>query len=100
MSPTATAYALRSPGYNLLLGGQWLDAGLDAAGIGWCRDGYQAIQPHVGKQRYLNYMNDDDTGDAVLTSVYGPNLSRLREIKKKYDPDNVFHVNVNIPPAN
>ena len=38
--------------------------------------------------------------DAVLTSVYGPNLSRLREIKKKYDPDNVFHVNVNIPPGN
>jgi len=99
VSPTATAYALRSPGYNLLLGGQWLDAGLDAAGIGWCRDGYQAIQPHVGKQRYLNYMNDDDTGDAVLTSVYGPNLARLREIKKQYDPGNVFHVNVNVPPG-
>jgi FAD/FMN-containing dehydrogenase len=100
VAPTATAYALRSPGYNVLLGGQWLDAGLDAAGIEWCRDGYQAIQPHVGKQRYLNYMNDDDTGDAVLTSVYGPNLSRLRDVKKKYDPDNVFHINVNIPPGN
>ncbi len=100
VAPAATAYALRSPGYNVLLGGQWLDAGLDAAGIGWCRDGYQAIQPHVGKQRYLNYMNDDDTGDAVLTSVYGSNLSRLRDVKKKYDPDNVFHINVNIPPGN
>jgi hypothetical protein len=43
-------------------------------------------------------MNDDHTGDAVLAAVYGPNVARLREVKAKYDPGHVFHVNVNIPP--
>ena len=41
--------------------------------------------------RYLNYINNDETGDATLASVYGPNLPRLRQIKAKYDPDNIFH---------
>jgi FAD/FMN-containing dehydrogenase len=95
---TATAYALRSPGYNLLLNGQWLDAADDVAGKAWCADAYRALQPEFGSQRYMNYMNDDDSGDAVLKSVYGPNLPRLRDVKAKYDPDNIFHVNVNIPP--
>jgi FAD/FMN-containing dehydrogenase len=95
---TATAYALRSTGYNLLLNGQWLDAADDAAGKTWCSDAYRALEPEFGGQRYMNYMNDDDSGDAVLKCIYGPNLARLREVKAKYDPENVFHVNVNIPP--
>ena len=95
---TATAYALRTPGYNLLLNGQWLDASDDAGGKTWCSDAYRALQPDFGSQRYMNYMNDDDAGDAVLKCVYGANLGRLREIKAKYDPENVFHINVNIPP--
>ena len=37
--------------------------------------------------------------DEALVAVYGPNLPKLRQIKKKYDPDNVFHLNVNIKPA-
>jgi FAD/FMN-containing dehydrogenase len=47
----------------------------------------------------MNYLDADDTGDAALKAAYGPNLPRLRELKKKYDPKNVFHLNVNIPPA-
>jgi hypothetical protein len=43
-------------------------------------------------------MDHDDTGDATLTAVYGPNVRRLQAIKAKYDPDNVYHHNVNIPP--
>jgi FAD/FMN-containing dehydrogenase len=96
--PTATAYALRSTGYNLLLNGQWLDAADDAVGRKWCGDAYRGLEREFGRQRYMNYMNDDDTGDAMLSAVYGPNLARLREIKAKYDPENVFHINVNITP--
>ncbi len=95
---TATAYTLRSRGYNLLLNGQWLDAADDAAGLAWCSAGYRDLQPAFGTQRYMNYMNYDDTGDAMLAAVYGPNLARLKEVKARYDPENVFHVNVNITP--
>ncbi len=99
VAPTATAYALRSDGYNLLFLSQWMDPADDDKGIRWGRDGSAAIQPLVGPHRFLNYMNDDDSTDSTLAAVYGPNLRRLRELKKKYDPKNAFHVNLNIQPA-
>ena len=95
--PTETAYALRSPGYNMLVLGQWTNPADDAKGLAWSRDSYAAMQPHVSAKRYLNYMGEDE-GDTLLGSVYGPNLARLRQVKAKFDPENVFHVNVNIKP--
>jgi FAD/FMN-containing dehydrogenase len=96
--PTETAYALRSSGFNLLFLSQWSDPGHDAAGMAWAREAYAAIQPHVGPARYLNYLDHDDATDSAAAAVYGPNLTRLREIKRKYDSDNVFHLNLNIKP--
>jgi hypothetical protein len=67
--------------------------------VQWVRDRYAAMQPFVGAKRYLNCLESDDAGSSALAAAYGPNLPRLREIKKKYDPENVFRVDVNIPPA-
>ena len=94
-----TAYALRSEGYNMLFLGQWTDAADDETCITWARNSYASLLPHVGASRYLNYMGADDATDATLTAVYGNNLSRLRGVKKRYDPENVFRQNVNITPA-
>jgi FAD/FMN-containing dehydrogenase len=94
----ATAYAMRSPGYNILLVGQWTEPALGDRCIGWCRDAFATLQPHLGPMRYLNYLDADEAGDPAA-AAYGPNYSRLREIKRKYDPDNVFHINVNIRPS-
>jgi len=99
VTPTDTAYALRQPGYNMLALSQWMNPADDDPGIAWAKETYAAMQPHVGRSRYLNYLNHDDTGESVLAAAYGPNLSRLRQIKATYDPANVFHLNVNIPPA-
>lgn len=96
--PTATAYALRSSGFNVAILSQWMDAADDAAGKSWGRDSYAALQPFVAAARYMNYLDDDDADDRALVAAYGPNLPRLRSIKAKYDPDNAFHLNVNIPP--
>ncbi len=95
----ATAYALRSPGYNLALLGQWIDPAETDRCMAWTRDSYEQMRPFVGARRYMNYMDRDDTEQSVLDAVYGPNLARLRQIKKRYDPDNVFRMNLNIPPA-
>jgi len=92
-----TAFALRAPGYNFLVLAQWTDPADDQRCIAWARETYAAMQPFVGVGRYVNYLDDDDLGDAVA-AAYGPNYRRLREIKAKYDPENFFHMNQNIRP--
>jgi FAD/FMN-containing dehydrogenase len=94
----ATAYALRSEGFNTAVISEWLDPAQSQVCTAWARDAYAALQPFVGSRRYVNYLDDDDIVDASLTAVYGPNLPRLRQIKRVYDPDNVFRLNLNIPP--
>jgi FAD/FMN-containing dehydrogenase len=98
IAPTNTAYALRKSGFNVLMLSQWKDASDDAAGSAWARESYAAFERFVGPSRYLNYLDQDDLGDPVLAAAYGPNMRRLQSIKAKYDPENLFHFNVNIPP--
>jgi Berberine and berberine like len=47
--------------------------------------------------RYVNYLDDDEAGDPVL-SAYGANYRRLQELKTKYDPKSFFRMNQNIRP--
>ena len=66
--------------------------------VAWTRETYDAIKPFMAARRYVNYLGDDETGD-VGTAAYGANHARLRKLKVKYDPGNVFHLNQNIAPA-
>jgi FAD/FMN-containing dehydrogenase len=93
-----TAVPHRAPGYNIGLFAEWTDAANTDENIAWARESYAALEPHFSSLRYVNYLDADDVGDAVRAS-YGPNYERLREIKRRYDPDNVFHLNANIEPA-
>jgi hypothetical protein len=44
-------------------------------------------------------LNADEVGeDSAVSAAFGPNGKRLREVKRRYDPDNVFHLNQNIKP--
>ena len=98
VAPGDTAYALRAAGFNVLVLSQWMGTDDDDAGTAWGRDSYAALQRFVGPSRYLNYLDQDEVGDRVLAAAYGPNVRRLQSIKAKYDPYNVFHLNVNIAP--
>jgi FAD/FMN-containing dehydrogenase len=95
----ATAYALREAGFNTLFLGQWGDQADGDATRSWCRESFDAIQPFVGERRYMNYLGADEEANDAAVAAYGPNLARLRQLKKKYDPKNVFHLNLNILPA-
>jgi FAD/FMN-containing dehydrogenase len=94
---TETAFPHRAPGYNLLIIGQWDNASQSEANIAWTRATFEAVKPFAGQGRYVNYLGDDETQDSVA-AAYGPNYRRLREVKAKYDPGNVFHLNQNIKP--
>jgi hypothetical protein len=91
----ATACTLRAAGFNVVLISQWADRSFDDRCKAWCRDTYAALKPFLRPLRYVNYLDVDDDE----SSAYGPNTARLRELKRRYDPDNVFHINVNVKPA-
>jgi FAD/FMN-containing dehydrogenase len=63
----------------------------------WARGFYDALQPHaISSGSYINGMTEYD--EDRLRASFGPKYDRLVELKRKYDPDNVFHRNQNIRP--
>jgi len=93
-----TAFPHRREGYNFLVVSEWLDPAENARNIAWARESYDAMRPCFTPGRYVNYLGDDDGEDAVA-AAYGPNYQRLRTLKAKYDPTNLFHLNQNIRPG-
>jgi FAD/FMN-containing dehydrogenase len=76
--------------------GRWNDAADDARGIGWARDFFQGAAPFATGGAYVNFMTADE-GDRVR-AAYGSNYDRLAQVKRKYDPSNLFRINQNIEP--
>jgi FAD/FMN-containing dehydrogenase len=97
VAPADTAVPHREPGWNLVLPSVWLDPATTEENIRWTRDTFAALQPQLTARRWVSYLGEDQPDDAVR-AAYGPNYDRLREVKRRYDPDNVFHVNANIAP--
>ena len=92
-----TAVPHREPGWNLLLPSVWTDPADTDANIQWTRETFASLRPQFAARRWLNYLGDDQ-GDDAIRAAYGRNFERLREIKRRHDPDNVFHLNHNIAP--
>ena len=96
-SPTDTAFPHRSPGYSVLILGQWTDASQSDAIVEWVRNTFDLLGPHSEPGAYSNYLNDDEY-DARCSEAFGVNLQRLKALKRKFDPNNVLHLNQNIEP--
>ncbi|HEX2588397.1 MAG TPA: FAD-binding oxidoreductase [Gaiellales bacterium] len=94
---TAAAVPHREPGWNLLVPSEWMDPSDTIRNIEWTKDTFSAITEQLRNARWLNYLGDDQADDAIR-AAYGPNYDRLREVKRRYDPGNVFHLNHNIAP--
>lgn len=64
----------------------------------WVQEAWAAIRPFSTGGNYVNFQlaEDDETRTAA---AYGTNFERLRQVKAAYDPENLFRVNRNIPPA-
>jgi hypothetical protein len=92
----STACTLRTTGFNVVVISQWTDANETDRGIAWARDTFSSLTPFLAPSRYMNYLEGDATDAAAI--AYGSHLSRLRDLKSKWDPDNFFHRNVNILP--
>jgi FAD/FMN-containing dehydrogenase len=94
---TDTAVPHRTEGWNLLIPSVWIDPAGTDENIAWTRETHRAFSPHLDVARWLNYLGDNQLGDAVR-AAYGLNYERLLDVKRRYDPENVFHHNHNIDP--
>jgi FAD/FMN-containing dehydrogenase len=96
-APDSTAYAHREALYVVNVHCRWEDPADDARCIAWARAFFDAAAPFAGSGVYVNFMTADET-DRVR-AAYGQNYKRLADVKRRYDPDNLFRVNQNIKPA-
>lgn len=96
VSADAMAYYHRDAKFVLNVHGRWDDAAHDEMGIAWAREFFQASAPYASAGAYVNFMTEEE-GDRVA-AVYGSNYDRLMQVKKRYDPENIFHLNQNIKP--
>ena len=96
----ATAFPSRVAAFWLNIYGFWADPADDAARIAWVKALSEAMRPHALPGQYVNFLGHDDADAArKALAVYGPaKLERLIAVKRRYDPDNVFRINHNIPP--
>jgi len=95
-----SAFGQREARWNASALAIWEDPGQDDANIAWARRTADALTASsLTGAGYANYAPVDETDDRVR-AAYGPQrYARLQAVKRRYDPDNVFRSNLNIPPA-
>lgn len=93
------AFSGRDAGYLINPEANWLDAADDDANIVWVRDGLARLEPYGDGSRYLNFAGMMEEGDEMMQQTFSTRYARLAEIKRRYDPHNVFRLNQNIKPA-
>ena len=96
VAPDATAFAYRDCQFATVIAGMWPDPADNVKNTKWVRDYYTATAPHSEEGGYINFMSGDDQGR--IRDNYKGNYDRLVSVKRRYDPDNLFHVNQNIVP--
>jgi FAD/FMN-containing dehydrogenase len=91
----STAYASRDASHNFVVRASWEDPKQAAVRTAWQKQTWKGFEPYsVGLYANLNAAE----ANVKARSAYGENLERLVEIKTKYDPNNLFHLNPNITP--
>lgn len=93
----ATAYSHRNATHSAAIVGAWLphEPGAERE-TAWVRDVFAALHSHETGV-YVNFLDRDD--QARVRSAYGDKYRRLVALKDRYDPGNVFRLNLNIAPS-
>jgi FAD/FMN-containing dehydrogenase len=92
-----TAWNYREANFAQVIVGVDPDPANQKAITNWSKAYWQALHPHSAGGAYVNMMMEE--GEDRIRAAYGDNYMRLAQIKAKYDPHNLFHVNQNIKPA-
>jgi FAD/FMN-containing dehydrogenase len=93
----ATAWSCRNATWSMVIAGIDPDPANAAAVRDWARGYWQAVHPFDLGGAYPNFMMDDEGAERMRAS-FGENYPRLVEVKRRYDPQNLWRQNLNIPP--
>jgi FAD/FMN-containing dehydrogenase len=93
-----TAFSHRDAAIEFITTEGWEDPAEDDARIAAPRRFAFAMEPFASGV-YVNSLADEAEGGGVRAAYYAATLERLTALKDRYDPDNVFHLNHNIPPS-
>ena len=93
----ATAFAYRDGGWAGVIVGVDPDPANADRISQWARDYWEALHPTSAGGAYVNFLMDE--GQDRVRASYRGNYDRLAQIKDRYDPGNIFHINQNIQPA-
>ncbi|MGB6973674.1 MAG: FAD-binding oxidoreductase [Terracidiphilus sp.] len=92
-----TAFGLRRVQYSVNIIPSWTDPTKSDECIAWAKGLAALLEDFSTRDAYVNYLGED--GSSAVKASYGSNYERLARIKRRYDPDNFFCFNQNIPPA-
>ena len=92
-----TAFSFRDANFAEVIVGIDPDPANNERMIRWARDYWLALHPYSAGGGYVNMMMDE--GSETVQAAYRDNYTRLAQLKAKYDPGNLFHVNQNIRPG-
>jgi len=98
VDPAATAFVARNARYVMNVHGRWSDVRDDDRVRTWARDVFQSAAPYGTGSGYVNFLTEDES--ERVTASYGINYARLQAVKRRFDPGNMFRMNLNITPAN
>ncbi len=94
----ATAFRYRDATHMITIVAGW-DEGPDEPHMSWCKATFERIRPWSIGGGYVNHLSADEGADRVR-SAYGPaTWDRLVALKRRMDPENVFHLNQNVDPS-
>ena len=96
--PGGAAYSGREAGFQVNPEADWDDPAMDDANLAWARGIVEALKPYT-TGTYLNFPGLLEEGEQQLRLSFGPHYERLTQVKRRWDPDNLFRLNHNIPPA-
>lgn len=93
-----TAFGQRGSKYAMVIQTRWQDAAENSAHLRWTHNFFEAMKPHSTGKVYVNFLANE--GERRIADAYNERaFRRLRAIKAKYDPFNLFRMNQNIRPA-
>lgn len=94
----AMAFANRSSPFLVTIEATWQDPADSERCIAWARGAWSALRRFGNGGLYANFAGFGEENNELTRAAFGGNYNRLVELKTAYDPGNLFHINLNIPP--